>query len=80
MFEHQPQLGDLIARLREGAINFEQAAASDAFKSHTDIFVAVHADAILIIGGNVSDSISVTRYAKTGSGYLSEAGACLRCW
>lgn len=74
LFEHKPQLGDLVARSREGAISFEQAAASDAFKSHTDIVVAVHADAVYAIGGNVSDSVSVTRYAKTDSGHLSEAG------
>ena len=74
LFEHKPQLGDLVARSREGAITFEQAAASDAFKSHTDIIVAVHADAVYAIGGNVSDSVSVTRYPKTESGHLSDAG------
>jgi hypothetical protein len=74
LFEHKPQVGDLVARSREGAISFEQAAASDAFKSHTDIIVAVHADAVLAIGGNVSDSVSVARYAKTDSGHLSDAG------
>jgi hypothetical protein len=74
LFEHKPQLGDLVARSREGAISFEQAAASDAFKSHTDIVVAVHADAVYAIGGNVSDSVGVTRYAKTDSGHLSESG------
>jgi hypothetical protein len=74
LFEHKPQLGDLVARSREGAISFEQAAASDAFKSHTDIIVAIHADAVLAIGGNVSNSVSVTRYEKTDSGHLSDAG------
>lgn len=74
LFEYKPQLGDLVARSRKGAISFEQAAASDAFKSHTDIVVAVHADAVYAIGGNVSNSVSVTRYAKTDSGYLSDAG------
>ena len=74
LFEHKPQVGDLVARSREGAISFEQAAASDAFKSHADIIVAVHADAVLAIGGNVSDSVSVARYAKTDSGHLSDAG------
>ncbi|HSW07133.1 SH3 domain-containing C40 family peptidase [Aquabacterium sp.] len=74
LFEHKPQLGDLVARSREGAISFEQAAASDAFKSHTDVIVAIHADAVYAIGGNVSDSVSVTRYPKTDSGHLSDAG------
>lgn len=74
LFEQRPQLGDLVARSREGAISFEQAAASDAFKSHTDVVVAIHADAVYAIGGNVSDSIGVTRYAKTDDGHLSDAG------
>ena len=74
LFEHRPQLGDLVARSREGPITFEQAAASDAFKSHTDIVVAVHADEVYAIGGNVSDSVGVTRYEKTDSGHLSETG------
>ena len=73
LFEARPQLGDLVARSREGAITFEQAAASDAFKSHTDVVIAVHADAVLAIGGNVSDSVSVTRYPKTASGHLDDA-------
>ncbi len=74
LFEYKPQLGDLIARSREEAISFEQAAASDAFKSHTDVIVAIHADAAYAIGGNVSDSVSVTRYPKTEAGYLSNEG------
>jgi hypothetical protein len=74
LFEHKPQLGDLVARSREGAISFEQAAASDAFKSHTDIIVAIHADVVYAIGGNVSDSVSVARYPKTDRGHLSDAG------
>jgi hypothetical protein len=74
LFEHKPQLGDLVARSREDVITFERAAGSDAFKSHTDIIVAVHADAVYAIGGNVSHSVSVTRYPKTDSGQLSDAG------
>jgi hypothetical protein len=29
---------------------------------------------VYAIGGNVSNSVSVTRYAKTDSGHLSDAG------
>lgn len=74
LFEHKPQVGDLVARSREDAITFEQAGASDSFKSHTDIVVAVHADEVLAIGGNVSNSVSITKYRKTGSGHLGEHG------
>lgn len=74
LFEQKPQLGDLVARSREEPISFDQAAASDAFKSHTDIIVAIHADAVYAIGGNVSNSVSLTRYAKTDGGHVSEEG------
>lgn len=74
LFERLPQLGDLVARSREDAISFEQAAASDAFKSHTDIVVAIHSDAVYAIGGNVANSVSMTRYPKTDDGHLSDAG------
>lgn len=74
LFERKPQLGDLVARSRDDLITFEHAAVSDAFKSHTDIVVAIHADAVYAIGGNVSNSVSVTRYPKTENGYLSDAG------
>lgn len=73
LFEHRPQLGDLVARSREDVISFEQAAVSDAFKSHTDIIVAVHTDAVYAIGGNVANSVSVSRYPKTENGFLSDA-------
>jgi hypothetical protein len=72
LFEHKPKLGDLVARSREDTISFEQAAMSDSFKSHTDVIVAIHADAVYAIGGNVSNSVSVTRYPKTDSGHLSD--------
>lgn len=74
LFERLPQLGDLIARSREDIVSFEQAAVSSTFKSHTDIIVAIHADAVDAIGGNVSNSVSITRYPKTDSGHLSDSG------
>lgn len=74
LFERQPQIGDLVARSRENVISFEQAAASNAFKSHSDVIVAIHADAVYAIGGNVSNSVGVTRYLKTDNGHLSDEG------
>ena len=44
----------------------------DAFKSHTDIVISVRPDEVLAIGGNVSNSVNVTRYAKVPSGHLSD--------
>jgi hypothetical protein len=70
LHERLPQLGDLVARSREQPISFEQASASNAFKSHTDVIVSVRPDEVLALGGNVSDSVSITRYAKTPAGFL----------
>lgn len=72
LYENKPQIGDIVARSRQAPISFEQAASSDTYKSHADIIVAVHADAVYAIGGNVSDSVSVVRYIKTDGGYLSD--------
>jgi hypothetical protein len=44
---------------------------SDAFKSHTDIIVSVSPDFVLAIGGNVNESVNITRYEKTASGFLA---------
>lgn len=49
-------------------------SVSDSFESHTDVIVAVHADAVYAIGGNASNSVSVTRYPKTDFDHLSDAG------
>ncbi|OYV02368.1 MAG: hypothetical protein CFE45_00660 [Burkholderiales bacterium PBB5] len=73
LHEQMPQIGDLVARSREQSITFEQASVSDAFKSHTDVVVSVRPDEVLAIGGNVSDSVSITRYAKTPAGFLDDS-------
>lgn len=73
LHEHMPQIGDLIARSREQPITFEQASVSDAFKSHTDVVVSVRPDEVLALGGNVSDSVSISRYAKTPAGFLEDS-------
>ncbi len=73
LHEHMPQIGDLIARARVQPITFEQASVSGSFKSHTDVVVSVRPDEVLALGGNVSDSVSITRYAKTPAGFLEDS-------
>ncbi|MFG5409230.1 DUF2272 domain-containing protein [Piscinibacter sakaiensis] len=70
LHERMPEIGDLVARSREEPISFDHAKASDAFKSHTDIVVSVRPDEVLAIGGNVSHTVGITRYAKTPAGFL----------
>lgn len=61
--EHKPQIGDLVCRKRSSAaIDFDFAAKHDDYKSHTDIVVAIGPNYVDAIGGNVSHSVSITRY------------------
>ena len=70
LHERRPELGDIIVRSREQPITFELAAASDSFKSHGDIVVGIRPDEVIALGGNVSDSVAITRYAKTPAGFV----------
>lgn len=58
-----PRLGDLIAGWRNTPstrqpITLANALARGAYSSHTDIVVAVRSDAIDVVGGNVSNSVT----------------------
>lgn len=70
LFERKPQIGDIVGKWRETPRDFDDAAASDAFKSHSDIIVSISPDFVLAIGGNVNQSVNITRYAKTPAGLL----------
>jgi hypothetical protein len=71
LFEAKPQLGDIVGKWREVPRTFQDVVNSDSFKSHTDIIVATGPDFVIGLGGNVSDSVSLTRYAKAASGHLA---------
>lgn len=73
LHERKPQLGDIVVRSREQPITFELAAATNTFRSHGDIVVSIRPDELLAIGGNVSDSVSVTRYTKTPAGFVDSS-------
>jgi hypothetical protein len=75
LHEKRPQIGDLVCRWRETPRDYDDAAAGSAFKSHSDIVVSVRPDHVLAIGGNVGQSVSITRYEKTGAGYLAPQDA-----
>lgn len=70
--DRKPQIGDIICRSRaESGVDFEYASTHNAFKSHCDIIIDINSDFALAIGGNVSDSMNMTKYALTDNGYLS---------
>lgn len=73
--EHKPQHGDLVCRRRTGAsITYDFAKKHSDFASHTDIVVAKGDGFVDAVGGNVSNSVSITRYKLTGSGFLDTKG------
>jgi len=71
--EALPEIGDIVGRWREVPRTFQDAVVSDSFKSHTDIIISVSPDYVLAIGGNIRNSVSISRYPKTASGHLSDA-------
>lgn len=72
LHEVRPQLGDLVCRWRETARTFDDAIHQDSFKSHCDVVVRVTASNVLAIGGNVNQSVSITAYDLTESGFLAD--------
>jgi hypothetical protein len=71
LHENQPKIGDIVGRWRITNIDFSDAETRDDFKSHTDIIVSVRPDFVLAMGGNVRQSVNITRYVKTGAGFLA---------
>lgn len=69
--EHAPAPGDMVCRWRETQITYDKAQNSKYFKSHCDIVVAVEGNQVITIGGNVADSVSITRYPIDANGYLT---------
>jgi hypothetical protein len=69
--EHKPTFGDLVCRNRNGgSITYNSAKKAAGFISHTDIVVAVGKDYADAVGGNVKNSVSVTRYKLKSNGFL----------
>ena len=74
--QETPQIGDLIARRRTSAtyLDYDYAEKHDKFPSHTDMVVAIGDGFVDAVGGNVSNSVSITRYKTLKSGYLDSNG------
>lgn len=71
--ERKPQLGDLVCRARAGqSLTFDFARNTGFFKSHCDLIVGMSDEKVLTIGGNVGNSVRVTEYDLTPSGFLDD--------
>jgi hypothetical protein len=74
--QYAPQPGDLICRTREGSdVTFDTAANTPWYTSHTDIVTAITPDQVEMIGGNLSQSVSVRRLPLLPDGRLEPAAA-----
>lgn len=69
--ECKPQVGDLVCwdRDPEKVVDYDQQHGGD-YKSHTDLVVAVGADEVEIIGGNVGNSVTRRPLALDADGFL----------
>ncbi|QQO01695.1 DUF2272 domain-containing protein [Pseudomonas sp. SW-3] len=60
--EKQPEIGDIIQRNRgSGTFSYSYAENHSSYNSHSDIVVEVTPDVARVIGGNVSDTVTLNR-------------------
>ena len=68
--ERAPQVGDLVGRARQSGVNYDNQPSS--YKSHTDLVVEVGQGFIKMMGGNVSDSVSLTTVGTDEKGFIND--------
>ena len=68
--EQAPNVGDLICYSREPNISYE--TQSSDYKSHSDIVVGKAPGELLVIGGNVSNSVSLKHVRVNAAGKVSD--------
>jgi len=75
LFQKRPEIGDIVGQSRgKQQHDFADAAAGRAFESHSDIIVSIRPEFVLAIGGNVGQSVNISRYEKTPSGFIDDNG------
>ncbi|MES2899520.1 MAG: DUF2272 domain-containing protein [Pseudomonadota bacterium] len=73
--EEKPALGDIIQRNRENNnFSFSYAENHSSYFSHSDIVVEVTPDVVRVIGGNISDTVTLSgspqEYDLDAAGYI----------
>jgi len=66
--EQKPQIGDIVCWARQPGIDYDHQHNGD-YAGHCDIVVAIRANEIDVIGGNVGDSVT-KRPLALSSGYI----------
>ncbi|MDD5322945.1 MAG: DUF2272 domain-containing protein [Methylococcales bacterium] len=73
LFEKRPEIGDIVGQSRGSqGHGFQDAEDGRSFISHCDIIVSERPDFVLAIGGNVKQSVSISRYEKTPGGFIDD--------
>jgi len=80
--DKKPEVGDIVGKWRKSRITYDSAYAKSkrssandqAYASHSDIVVAVTGSIAYALGGNVGDSVNLTRYPLDRKGYLANRG------
>jgi len=77
--EGRPEIGDIVARSNPGtapAVDFDFASTHELFRSHADIVVQIDFpnNRLLAIGGNIGNSVGITRYDLAPGGFVADTG------
>jgi hypothetical protein len=62
-------VGDLVCWGRQPGIDYNHQAGGD-YKGHTDLVVSVEAGQVMVIGGNVGNSVTKRPVLLNTDGYL----------
>jgi len=68
--EKKVELGDLVCYARQDGVTYD---TKGSYNSHCDLIVGIDGDEAYGLGGNVSDSVSLSKIPLTSDGY-AEAG------
>ena len=67
--EVEVEVGDLVCYPRQSGVNYDKTSS---YKSHCDIITAVRKTEADSIGGNISNSVSMTKVPLTKDGYIDK--------
>lgn len=70
--EVKVEVGDLVGFARQNGVNYD---TTGAYKSHTDLVIGVSNGYAETIGGNVSNSVTITKVPLTSDGKIDSAKA-----
>ena len=64
-----PKVGDLVCWARESGVDYDHQKGGN-YKGHTDLVMEATADQVMVVGGNVGNSVTKRPLRLDGSGFL----------